>query len=89
MTSIAKNTEFVKRNVTRKQTGRFLATIYVIQTILINFTMNEESEIAQALNSFGNSLAAGDQDALREVFTDFFCEQSSAQTRTDGKQHYS
>ena len=51
--------------------------------------MNEESEIAQALNSFGNSLAAGDQDALREVFTDFFSEQCSAQTRTDGKQHYS
>ena len=47
--------------------------------------MNKESEIAQALNLFGNSLTAGDQDALRGLFTDFFCEQSGAQTRAVGE----
>ena len=46
--------------------------------------MNKESEIAQALNLFGNSLTAGDQDALRGLFTDF-CEQSGAQTRAVGE----
>ena len=55
------------------------------QTSFQSFTMNKESEIAQALNLFGNSLTAGDQDALRGVFTDFFCEQSGAITRADGE----
>lgn len=64
-----------------KTHGPFLSNAQT--PILIDFTMNKESEIAQALNLFGNSLTAGDQDALRGVFTDFFCEQSGAQTRTD------
>ena len=66
--------------------GPFLSNTQTsFQSILIDFTMNKESEIAQALNLFGNSLTAGDQDALRGLFTDFFCEQSGAQTRAVGE----